>query len=236
MPRWHEISPDPNSPEVIARRENDIQIARADPITDRTAYLCDLVRGKSLLDVGVVDHFAQSGQHLHRQLACAAAQCLGVDVLEAGIETLRKDGFNVRVCDITRETVEGTFDVIVAGEVIEHLGLPEALFQLGRRNLAPGGHLVLTTPNPYYVARVRDAWLGRSRENVDHVSLWWPSGIAEMAEREGLRLDRYRGVATLTARTIFGKVIFRLSPLLGRFPGGSDLLCSTLILECVQPQ
>lgn len=235
MPRWLEISPDPNAPEVIAQRERDVRAARAEPVAERTPYLCDIVRGKRLLDVGVVDHFADSGQHLHRHLARAAAESLGVDVLHDGIEVLRRAGFNVRVCDITREAIEGAFDVIVAGEIIEHLGRPEALFQLGCRNLAPGGRLVVTTPNPYYLGRIRDALLGRSRDNADHVNLWWPSGIAEMAERHGLRLDRYRGVSTTKARTALGKLVLRLGPLLGGLPAGPDALCSSLIFECVKP-
>jgi 2-polyprenyl-3-methyl-5-hydroxy-6-metoxy-1,4-benzoquinol methylase len=235
LPRWHEISQDPNSPEVIARREQDVRAARARPVAERTAYLSDLVRGKRLLDLGVVDHFAGSGQHLHRQLAGAAVESLGIDVVPDGIEALRREGFNVRTCDITRDAIDGAFDVIVAGELIEHLGRPEALFQIARRNLAPGGRLVLTTPNPYYLGRIRDSLLGRSRENADHVSLWSPSGIAEMAEREGLRLDRYRGVSISKTRTVMGKLLLRLGPLLDRLSKGSDALCSTFIFECVKP-
>src|SRR3972149_3893096 len=153
LPRWHEISPDPNAP------------------GHRTART-----GR-----------AGGGQSLHRHLARAAAESPGVDVLQDGIEALRRAGFNVRVCDITRELIDGAFDVIVAGEIIEHLGHTEALFQLARRNLAPSGRLVVTTPNSYYLGRIRDALMGRSRDNADHVSLWWSSGIAEMAERNGLR-------------------------------------------------
>jgi 2-polyprenyl-3-methyl-5-hydroxy-6-metoxy-1,4-benzoquinol methylase len=234
MPRWHEISPDPNAPEVIARREGTVRAARAEPVTDRMAYLCDLVRGKKLLDVGVVDHFAGSGQHLHRQLARVAAESLGVDVVEEGIEALRREGFNARVCDVTEETIGEVFEIIVAGELIEHLGAPQALFRLGQRNLIRGGRLVLTSPNPYYVSRIRDALLGRARENADHVSLWSPSGIAEMAERHDLRLERYRGVSKVRARTPVGKLMLALGPFLRILPHGEDALCNTLLFECVK--
>lgn len=229
-------SPDPNASEVVARREREVRAARAEPVEDRALYLCDLVRGKRLLDVGVVDHFTDSGQQLHRRLARVAAESLGIDVLRDGIEALRRDGFDARVCDITRDSVEGQFDVIVAGEVIEHLGSPEAVFRLGQRNLVRGGCLVLTTPNPYYVSRIRDALLGRSRENVDHVSLWSPSGIAEMADRHELRLERYRGVSTTQARTVLGKVILALRPLANVLPAGADAWCNALVFECVKPK
>jgi hypothetical protein len=95
---------------------------------------------------------------------------------------------------------------------------------------------VLTTPNPYYLGRIRDFLLGRSRDSVDHVSLWVPGGIAEMAEREGLRLSRYRGVSLSKARTTLGKAAFRFRPLLCCLPAGEDLLCSTLIFECVREE
>jgi hypothetical protein len=86
-----------------------------------------------------------------------------------------------------------------------------------------------------YLGRIRDALLGRSRDNADHVSLWWPSGIAETAERNGLRLDCYRGVSTSKARTCLGKLVLWLGPLLARLPAGPDALCSSVVYECVKP-
>ena len=48
---------DPNDPRVMDLRRDAISKARAElPVTNRISYLCDLVRGKSVLDVGVVEH------------------------------------------------------------------------------------------------------------------------------------------------------------------------------------
>jgi hypothetical protein len=136
---------------------------------------------------------------------------------------------NVRLSDVTSDTIEGTFDIIVAGELIEHLGRPESSSSsVGATWLLAGG-LVLTTPNPYYLDRVRDALLGGSRENKDHVSLWFAGGIAEMVEREGLRLDRCRGVSVVSARTATGRLLLALRLLIQRLPAGAEALCRTLI-------
>jgi 2-polyprenyl-3-methyl-5-hydroxy-6-metoxy-1,4-benzoquinol methylase len=47
----------------------------------------------------------------------------------------------------TEGAFAGTFDVVVAKEVIEHLDDPEPWARLCASRVAPGGELVLTTPN-----------------------------------------------------------------------------------------
>jgi SAM-dependent methyltransferase len=44
----------------------------------------------------------------------------------------------------------GTYDAIVSCEGIEHVGNPLALLRSAARHLAPGGHIVVTTPNIWY--------------------------------------------------------------------------------------
>lgn len=50
---------------------------------------------------------------------------------------------------------DGSFDLIVAFEVIEHLDNPRDLLAEARRLLAPGGQLVVSTPNKLYYAETR---------------------------------------------------------------------------------
>ena len=81
------------------------------------------------------------------------------------------------------------FDVIVAGELIEHVEALNMLFDVASEALAPDGEMIITTPNPYAPHRVRAAQLGIVWENVDHIVYAFPSGIAELAERHGLVLS-----------------------------------------------
>lgn len=46
----------------------------------------------------------------------------------------------------------GTYDAIVCCEGIEHLGNPDGYFKSVRRHLAPGGRLIVTTPNVWHPA------------------------------------------------------------------------------------
>jgi 2-polyprenyl-3-methyl-5-hydroxy-6-metoxy-1,4-benzoquinol methylase len=49
-----------------------------------------------------------------------------------------------------KPSITGQFDVIFAGEVIEHLPLPEDAFKAWDKLLKPGGKMVITTPNGIY--------------------------------------------------------------------------------------
>lgn len=236
MKRWTDVSDDPNSEAAIAFRNRTLAAARAEPVADRVTYLQELCRGKRVLDVGVVNHTLDSGQSLHRALASVAGYILGVDVLPEAVKALQEQGMNVRLADITRDEIGETFDVVTVGEVIEHLGHPAALFAAARRLLVPGGRMVLTTPNPFYMARARDNLKGTCHDSVDHVTMLFPSGIAEFAEREGLRLDRYRGmkVEAVSARTLKGKMVLKFQDLLYGRLLSPDVGCNTMIYEVVK--
>ena len=122
--------------------------------------------------------------------------------------------------------------MVICGEVIEHLGNPQGLFDSAARVLSPGGRLVLTTPNPYYFGRTIRHLFGRDRESVDHTMLLFPSGIAELANRAGLKLDSYRGVLhrprTRKQQLLAGS--FRLATAVM----AREAACGTLIYECVK--
>jgi SAM-dependent methyltransferase len=108
---------------------------------------------------------------------------------------MRQAGYDVIQADITGDlslvAKRGPFDVIVAGEIIEHVRAPQSVLDFAAPLLAPGGQLLITTPNPYAAWRVRNGQCGRTWENADHVVYCFPAGIAEMADRAGLRLVQY---------------------------------------------
>lgn len=237
MSSWKDITDDPNSSAALAFRQQNISAALRPAVTDRIHYLKSLASGKRVLDVGVVDHLTavehRSGRTwLHGEIARVAAYCLGIDVLVDATQDLARRGYNVLVGDITTVELDETFDLIVAGEVIEHLGNPEGLFSAASRYLAPAGALVITTPNPYYANRVWTNWRGTPRDNVDHIALFWPSGIAELAERSGLRLWSYRPVClSEKPRTVKGRAFMWMAPLWKRMGLSASAHAETIIYE-----
>jgi SAM-dependent methyltransferase len=233
---WSAISPNPNLPELLDFRASTLDKARCEPVRDRVEYLCGMARGKRVLDIGVVNHMASTAEDpdwLHGRVTAVADYCFGIDVVADGIRSLRERGFNVAVCDITSKDVQSiaeSFDLIICGELIEHLGNPSALFEAARRLLLPGGRLVLTTPNPFYLGRLLRHLFNASRENVDHVTMLFPSGIAEFADRAGLGLRKYRGVYP-QALTVKRKLLLPFKWIV-RGTMNDEAACESLIYEC----
>lgn len=193
--RWTDVATDPNAAAALAHRAAILRGAWRPPISDRVRFLEERCRDRRVLDIGCVAHdVARMGspQWLHGRLAAVAARCIGVDVLDEGVSAMREGGFEVVVHDLRKGlgplAQDAPFDVIVAGELIEHVESIDMLFRTAREALAPGGELLVTTPNPYAPHRVRAAQLGIVWENADHILYAFPSGMAEVAERHGLVL------------------------------------------------
>lgn len=194
--RWHDVAGDPNDPAALARRAAVLRAAWRNPIDDRLAFLEDRCRNRKVLDIGCVAHGIErerSPNWLHGRLASVAGECIGVDVLSDEVAALNQMGYRVVEHDLTNGlgplVDEAPLDVIVAGELIEHVPSLDMLFAIAGEALAPNGELIITTPNPYAPHRVRAGQLGIVWENVDHILYAFPSGIAELAERHGLILS-----------------------------------------------
>lgn len=236
---WSEISWSPGSPEVLAWRDGRVRATRCEPVASRLEYLKSLARDRRVLDVGVVEHHhsnEQTSNWLHRHLVEVAASCRGVDILEEGVAVLREKGYDVVCHDVTETPLEERFDVIIGGEIIEHLSNPGRLVASATEMLEPGGVLVLTTPNPYMIHRSWHAFRGHYLDSVDHAVLLSPGNIAELAERSGLELLAWRGVTLRTMPGWRNQLIARTRHLLGATVFSPEIECDTLMYELRRPQ
>ena len=131
------------------------------------------IRRRLEITLGLVDgHGAGTGEAL--DVGCGAGQLLvelgrrgyavsGCDVAPAMVTTSREalaraglDG-TVTEADATRLPFEdGRFAVVTALGLIEYLARPAAGLAELARVLAPGGHLVVTSPNPLRLAYLAD--------------------------------------------------------------------------------
>jgi SAM-dependent methyltransferase len=156
-----------------------------------------------------------------------------VDILTEELEQLRLRGYDVRNADLTRGPLDETFDIIVMGEIIEHIEQPGRLLHNAAMMLDAGGVVVLTTPNPWYVNVIIKNLLGTApfTESADHVSWYDASTLYEMGQRCGLQLYRYTGVRNATASTLPGRVLFRIAPFLTTLRLNQLLFAKTIIYE-----
>ncbi len=204
---WRDVNSDPNARSNVLARADSLRRAYVVESRTREEIIIDLCRDKKVVDIGCVDHEASKiteERWLHGKILAVASECLGIDNDAPGIEAMLKRGFNVQLADITGDLSgvqeHGPFDVLVAGEVIEHLGSPESLLVAARQLLVPDGKLIITTPNPFAPWRAFAGMRRQVWENVDHVTLLFPSGMVELAERCGMRVTM---ITTVGGRRLF---------------------------------
>lgn len=160
-------------------------------------FLAQLVKGKKVLDVGCVQHSAEQeleGTWLHRHIVRNATYVLGLDILKTDVEELARRGYNVVCGDATTATLNDSFDVITAGEIIEHIGNPQLFLANMARHLNDDGRLVLTTPYPFFVLHFVESVIfdPDERWNREHVAWFCPFTLRNLIERCGLTVESYR--------------------------------------------
>lgn len=157
--------------------------------TLRFRIIGELVAGKSVLDVGCVDHRAVRANRpewLHAFVQERARRVVGLDVAEDEAEILNARGFDIRVGDAETIDLQETFDCVVGGEIIEHLENPGRFLRNMHRHLRPGGTIVLTTPNPFYPLRQLEILLrGRAKVHPEHTGWFCPQTLAYVLQRAG---------------------------------------------------
>jgi SAM-dependent methyltransferase len=169
-------------------------------LVDRIDELRSLVRGRRVIDLGFVDEGQMTakrgrGTWLHEVVVAEARDAVGVDADEAGVARARDLGFDAHVADVeSRAALEGLgldpADVVVAGELLEHLDRPADFLEAVKALVASDGLLVLTTPNAHSLTNVLGALAGRELVNPDHVSWLSFRTLATLLERHGWQLDR----------------------------------------------
>ncbi|HEY7052602.1 MAG TPA: methyltransferase domain-containing protein [Mycobacterium sp.] len=214
---WRDAGNHPNAIGPMKYRHSQLTRAASSFRASRIGVVRHYANGKKVLDLGCVSHnfSVRSGgkaRWLHAHVVEAAAECVGADYDLAGVKEMNAAGYDVVHVDIEGDLTpiieRGPFDVVIAGELIEHLPAPQRLLSAAREVLRPKGKLVITTPNPYALHRVRAGMRGVTWENVDHVQYLFPSGIAEMADRTGMELTRF-GTVGAPPRLPISRAMFR---------------------------
>jgi 2-polyprenyl-3-methyl-5-hydroxy-6-metoxy-1,4-benzoquinol methylase len=161
--------------------------------------LRELVRGQRVIDVGFADEGLMAAKRarrawLHEVVAEAARECVGIDADADAVTRAQELGFTAHVADVEDAAALLALglepvDVVVAGELIEHLDRPGAFVDAVGALLAPAGLLVLTTPNAHSLTNVLGAAVGREFVNPDHVAWYSWRTLATLLARHGWRLE-----------------------------------------------
>lgn len=122
---------------------NDFLISKSDNV--RIERVLKLIGpNKLVLDLGCGDGF------LMTRMRSLNNQIIGVETAESAILKARKKGFKIYdllLEDKWCESITEKFDVVFAGEIIEHIFDTDNFLQNIRKVLKTNGRLIITTPN-----------------------------------------------------------------------------------------
>lgn len=163
-------------------------------IVSREAFILEHCSGRSVLHLGCVDSpFLEaklaSASLLHVKLSKVARELFGVDLDGAGLDILRAHGFthlyegNVERLEELR--LARTFDVIVAGEILEHVPNPGLFLNSAREHLHVDGRLIITVPSAQNVKVLANALRRREVVHADHVAYYSPRTLTHLLQMHG---------------------------------------------------
>lgn len=187
---------------------------RISPITvkryDEFLHACERFRGtQRLLDYGGGDGFFAERARSRNWQAYVA------EVSEAKRRECQAKG--LQTIDPAVPCADGgRFDVVVANEVIEHMGEPSALVRLATSCLRPGGLLYLTTPNIEGLSRRMLGAGWRIIEYPEHLNYFSVSTLRRLFAGSSLTIRRVK----TTGADLYG-LRHRLVPRSGE-PGESS--------------
>lgn len=223
-------------PEAITQLEMTHRLPRA-RVVDRVPFLVEAVRGRRAAHLGFVDTgcwqlHERLDLWIHAHLDRAAAHLVGIDVDEAGVERARANGYEAyradgRDPDALASLPIDPVEVVVAGEVIEHIDDVGSFLSGLRPLVEPGGRLVLTTPNASGLLNSVAAVAGYEVNHPDHVVLFSWYTLSNVLARHGWVVEevatyvpKVKDMAGLTGRArLLGRgaaVLLATERLLGR--------------------
>lgn len=159
--------------------------------TRKAEWVVERVHGKDVLDLGVVEGGPESvhSEHwLHRHILGASRSCHGVDIDAKGVHALQEMGMDVVVGDACALDLPDSYDVIVAGDIIEHVHDLKGFLEGVARHLRPDGQVLILTPNPWFWVRFVQGVRGNIREHPQHTAWYSPGTLAELLSRFGLEI------------------------------------------------
>lgn len=144
-------------------------------VVEREVYILERVKDKVVLDIGATGP-------MHEAIQGLAKTCYGIDIIE-------KEEENYFRIDLDHAGSLPTFEgleIIIAGEVIEHLSNHGHFLDLLRAYDCP---IILTTPNAFSEAGRRSILAGVEQVNPEHTCWFSYHTLTVLLERHGYNVD-----------------------------------------------
>src|SRR5438093_845943 len=119
-------------------------------LSERVRIVASYCQNMDVLDIGCGAHRIERIEGvdwLHGALAKVSKKLVGVELVPELVQRMKELGYEVIQGDAETFDAHEKFDVVVAGELIEHVNNQLSVLLNLRRHLRSDGRLIVTTPN-----------------------------------------------------------------------------------------
>ncbi len=204
-------------------------------VVDRLEFVAAAASVRRVIHVGCADHGlidlkTARQSWLHARLAECAQELVGVDLDADAVEQMRAAGYECVVGDCQR--VGGLAglglrpaELVIAGELIEHLDNPGIFLDEIAQLVEPGGELLITTPNAARLSSLVAGAFGREICSPEHVAWhswrtlttllrrhgWSPLAVHYYVPWTAVTTERVRHQAVRASRGL-ERAVYRMAP------------------------
>jgi 2-polyprenyl-3-methyl-5-hydroxy-6-metoxy-1,4-benzoquinol methylase len=194
-------------------------------------------RGKKVVDIGCVEELSDFSpekmrQTLHYRMRQAIPGLIGVDLEENGIVALNALGCDCYVSfaeDVVKLNL-GLFDVIILGDIIEHVPDPCFLLTSLRNILTDKGIVICTTPNAMNYVNSIFLALGKTITRHQHVAWYCRITLENMFRHAGFQEEDFHFLNFHKTTKKFWRIWFE-KPLFYFRPELSPHLCGVYSMK-----
>jgi len=189
-------------------------------------------------DLDVEDRVKFARRSLHWKLT-QCSKVVGVDRSGSVIEELRNLGIFHNVVDGDVERLEELpidqkFDVIIAGDIIEHLSNPGRMLDGIKRFCTNKTRIVVTTPNAFGAPNYLRHSAGRFREGAEHLMSFNEQNLTTLLRRHGYTVTESHTCFQPRSADAHHRLAFKVAKsILNMFPrfGGTLLVIARPIIR-----
>lgn len=182
-----------------------LKISRRGYYSEKISYITSILSSRQRKDLRILDIACNDGEL--SEIYSKYGEVVGIDINKKAVEKCRKRGikcFNTRIEEMPKK-YSNYFDVVVAGDIIEHVFDTDLFLASVRAVLKKGGILLLTTPNLVSLARRAMVLLGinpfiefsinlPSKEyNVGHIRYYTRNNLEQQLKTQGFKKTRIVG-------------------------------------------
>ncbi|MBL7858468.1 MAG: class I SAM-dependent methyltransferase [Cyclobacteriaceae bacterium] len=167
--------------------------------------------GKDILDIGCAVGYKKE-DWMHKNIKSIAKSIYGLDLDQESVNNIKQKGFDVSQGNAQNFELNRKFNLVHAGELIEHLDNPGGFLESVRKHLTDDGVLLMTTPNALRISNFIYASTGGLKVNAEHTCWFCETTITTLLERKGFEVVEV-GYLKHETFNFFRKFVLRLRAL-----------------------